>query len=116
MNPICERCQGEILPGQNVEILGRTVAELMELRIIVSDSLLMVHADPDQCQPESCESGGHPPRAGILDTAWAWRRPRFDVSWRCLDRAHRQRRESPSPRSRALSSSCCRSQRNGVTA
>lgn len=50
-HPICERCQRAILPGQSVELIGRSVEELAEERIVLMDATLLVHADPAECKP-----------------------------------------------------------------
>jgi hypothetical protein len=49
-HPICDRCGREIQPGQNVEFVGMTPEQLAEARI-VTDPMVMVHADPKQCHP-----------------------------------------------------------------
>lgn len=52
-HPVCERCGKEIVPGQLVTFIGMTEEELIEQRIILSDELVMAHADPSDCEPGS---------------------------------------------------------------
>ena len=45
-NPTCDRCGGEIRPGQKVNLVGADPDE----RIILSEEALLVHADENDCR------------------------------------------------------------------
>lgn len=46
----CGRCDGEILPGQNVDFITDQEGELgVDIRIMTEGQFLVIHADEDDC-------------------------------------------------------------------
>lgn len=51
-HPTCDRCGKPIQVGQMVEMITATGEDPAEARILLSEDVLMVHADAADCEAE----------------------------------------------------------------